>query len=134
MPQPPSPEPLAENEQLYRQGQFPDGPRLRPAGILREGKRGSWLVGKFVVLTREDAHHYTVQSYVDPTGIGLLDMAAKMGSGRSVIVHLTIIQPPPNGLPHEFQYLWLTPLKVTNIDRVSNEVWAIDLTQRKQGP
>jgi hypothetical protein len=126
-----TPQPQPIQQRLYEEGAFPGGPRLKPANIMSEGHRGSWLVGKFVVVDEQDEHHYTIQSHVDSIGFNLIDVANKIGGGRPVTVHLTIVEPPPGGLPHEFMYLGGTPLKVTEIERGSNEVWAIDLTKRK---
>ncbi len=75
------------------------------------------------------AERYAIQSHVDSIGINLVDLANKIGAGRPVTIHLTIVDPPPTGLPHEFQYFSDAPLKITQIDRGLNEVSAIDLTR-----
>ncbi len=129
VPQNPSPKPPEET--LYAIGAFPAGPRIKPVNLFKEGKKGSWLIGKFIVLAELDSHHYTIQSHVDSIGINLVDLANKIGAGRPVTIHLTIVDPPPTGLPHEFQYFSDAPLKITQIDRGLNEVSAIDLTRRR---
>jgi hypothetical protein len=86
-----------------------------------------------VVLSQEDDYHYTCQSHVDSIGIGIVDVANHIGGGPPITLKLYLVDPPAAGLPREFAYGPLSPLKITAIHGSGGEivVSATDLTQRK---
>ncbi len=119
---------------LYKVGSFPAGLRIKPAQVRTQGRVGSWLIGKFIVLGQEDEHHYTCQSHVDSIGIGIVDLANHIGGGPPITLKLYIVNPPQSGFPTEFSYGPDSPLKITEIHGKAGTivVSAEDLTERSE--